>query len=353
MNIFKKLSKKAGMAPGSPVFVGEKKIEKPKITFLDYTVDYCEEKEVSTVEEVFELKVKSSTSWIDIKGLHEVELLGKIGTHFEIHPLVIEDILNTDHRPKIEDFGDYIFIITKMIEYDLESGKTITEQVSIILGKNYVITFQEKERDVFEPLRERIRKSSGRIRKLGNDYLTFAIMDSIVDNYYIILEQMGERIEAVEDELVKNPSEDILESIRSFKKEIISLRKSVWPLREVVNTILREESVLINESHHIYFRDVYDHIIQIIDSIETFRDVVSGLMDIYMSSISNKMNIVMKVLTIIATIFIPLTFIAGIYGMNFKFMPELEWRFGYFAVLAVMLVLGVIMLIFFKRKKWL
>ncbi len=286
-------------------------------------------------------------------GIHQLDNIEKIGEHFKIHPLVLEDIMNTGQRPKMEDFNDYLFIVLKMLSYDEEENETKTEQVSLILSSKFVISFQESEGDVFDPVRERIRSDRGRIRKMGVDYLAYSLIDAIVDNYFMVLEKIGEKIEDIEDELVKNPTPEVLHTIHRLKRELIFLRKSVWPLREVISRLERWESPLIDKSIDIYLRDVYDHTIQVIDALETFRDMLSGMLDIYLSSLSNRMNEVMKVLTIIATIFIPLTLISSIYGMNFKYMPELDWFWGYPLVYTVMLAVSAVMLIYFRRKKWL
>jgi len=253
----------------------------------------------------------------------------------------------------MEDFGDYLFIVLKMLHYDEEEDETKTEQVSLILSSKFVISFQENEGDVFDSVRDRIRSDRGRIRKMGVDYLAYSLIDAIVDNYFMVLEKIGEKIEDIEDEMVKNPTPEVLHTIHRLKRELIFLRKSVWPLREVISRLERWESPLIDKSIDIYLRDVYDHTIQVIDALETFRDMLSGMLDIYLSSVSNRMNEVMKVLTIIATIFIPLTLVAGIYGMNFKYMPELDWFWGYPMVYMIMLAIGVVMLIYFRKKKWL
>jgi magnesium transporter len=347
-----KRSKKVGLPPGTPVHVGEKKIGRVRIKIIDYDEAQFQEKEAKTVEECFPFKDKPTVTWINIDGIHQVDIIEKIGNHFNIHPLVLEDIVNTGQRPKMEDFVNYIFIVLKMLYYDETESKTKAEQVSIILGSNFVISFQESEGDVFDPIRERIRNDRGRIRKLGADYLAYALIDTIVDNYFIILEKLGEKIEDIEEELVTNPAVETLQTIHSLKREMIFLRKSVWPLREVISRLERWESPLIDKSLDIYLRDVYDHTIQVIDSIETFRDMLSGLLDIYLSSVSNRMNEIMKVLTIIATIAIPLTVITGIYGMNFQFMPELQWQWSYPLVLLAMLTLGILMIRYFRRKKW-
>lgn len=347
-----KRSKKIGLPPGTPIHVGEKKIGRVRIKIIDYDEAQFQEKEAKTVEECFPFKDKPTVTWINIDGIHQVDIIEKIGNHFNIHPLVSEDIVNTGQRPKMEDFVNYIFVILKMLYYDEKINETKAEQISLILGSNFVISFQENEGDVFDPIRERIRSDRGRIRKMGADYLAYALIDTIVDNYFIILEKLGEKIEDIEDELVTNPALETLQAIHSLKREMIFLRKSVWPLREVISRLERWESPLINKSLDIYLRDVYDHTIQVIDSIETFRDMLSGLLDIYLSSVSNRMNEIMKVLTIIATIAIPLTVITGIYGMNFQFMPELQWQWSYPLVLLAMLTLGILMIRYFRRKKW-
>lgn len=350
--LFKRRSKKTGLSPGTLVHIGEKKAEKVIIRIIDYDESKFQEKSVEAVEECFPFKDEPTVTWINIDGLHQVDIIEKIGKHFNIHPLLQEDILNTEQRPKIEDFQDYIFIVLKMLYHSETDNAVNTEQVSLILGKNVVISFQEREGDVFNPIRERIRGGKGRIRKMGADYLAYALMDTIVDNYFIILEKLGERIEYMEEELVTNPTPETLQAIHNLKREMIFLRKSVWPLREVISALERGESEIIKETTGIYLKDVYDHTIQVIDTIETYRDMVSGMLDIYLSSVSNRMNEVMKVLTIIATIFIPMTFIAGIYGMNFEFMPELKWQWGYFMVWFVMIAISIVMLVYFKRKKW-
>jgi magnesium transporter len=349
----RKSKQKAGLIPGTLVYTGEKKIDKIRIRIIDYDETQLEEKEVEKVEECFPFKDKPTITWINIDGLHDLEVIEKIGKQFGLHPLVLEDIVNTGQRPKLEDFENHVFVVLKMLYYDQEKGELEAEQISLIFGQNFVISFQERVGDIFEPLRERIRKGKGRVRKAGSDYLAYALIDSIVDHYFVILEQLGEKIEDAEKELAVNPTLETLQTIRTFKKEMIFLRKSIWPLREVVNSLERGESSLVDESTLIYLRDVYDHTIQIIDTVESYRDMLSGMLDVYLSSISNKMNEVMKVLTIFAAIFIPLTFIAGIYGMNFGFMPELGWRWGYFGILLVMAIVAVALIVYFKRKRWL
>jgi magnesium transporter len=346
-------SRKAGLPPGSLVHIGEKKAERTKITIIDYDGESFQEKEAESIEECCALRETPTVSWINVDGVHDSRLISDLGSRFGVHPLILEDIMTTAQRPKMEDMGDYIYIVVRMLDLVNKKNEVRSEQVSLILGSNFVISFQESEGDVFDAVRERIRSGKGRVRKQGPDYLAYALIDAIVDNYFLVLEKLGENVEEIEEALVSNPDRETLHEIHRMKREMIYLRKSVWPLREVISGLERTESELIKESTGIFLRDVYDHTIQVIDTVETYRDMLSGMLDIYLSSLSNRMNEVMKVLTIIATIFIPLTFIAGIYGMNFKFMPELEWRWGYFLVLGVMLALGVLMVILFKRRRWL
>ncbi len=351
--LIKRRSKKAGLPPGTLVHIGNKRVEKSRITIIDYDQTNFQEKEVKSVEECFPFKDKSTVTWINIDGIHQVEIIEKIGKHFNLHPLILEDILNTEQRPKMEDFEDYVFLVMKMPYFDGNDNKIRIEQISLVLGPHFIISFQETVGDVFDPVRERIKNGRVRIRNSGTDYLIYALIDAIVDNYFVILEKIGERIENIEEELVTELGKETLHGIHDLKREILFFRKSVWPLRELVSTLGRGESNLIKESTRIYLRDVYDHTIQVIDTMETFRDMLSSMLDLYLSSISNKMNEVMKVLTIIATIFIPLTFVAGLYGMNFEYMPELKWRWSYPLTLLVLVGIGISMIFYFRRKKWL
>jgi magnesium transporter len=346
-------SKKAGLPPGTLIHVGEKKVQDVRITYIDYDQQHFEEKQVPTVEECFRFKATPSVTWINIDGIHDVELMEKLGTQYGVHPLTLEDILNTSQRPKFEEVEGYVFIVLRMLSFSDDKQTVEGEQVSFILGENFVLSFQERVGDVFDQIRERIRNAKGRIRKMGADYLCYTLLDAIVDGYFAILERLGERIEGMEEELVTEPDASMLARIHALKREMIFLRKSVWPLRELIAGLQRSESGLFVESTGVYLRDVYDHTIQIIDTVESFRDMASGMLDIYLSSVSNRMNAVMKVLTIIATMFIPLTFLAGIYGMNFDHMPELRWQWSYAVFWVVVIVVAVIMVLFFKRKRWL
>ncbi len=352
--LIKRRSKKAGLPPGTLIHIGEKKVEEPKITIFDYDDQHYEEREVKALEECFVFREKPTITWINVEGVHQVEMVEKLGECYGFHPLVLEDILNTDQRPKMEVYGDYIYVVLKMLYGGNTNSLIKAEQVSLILGSNFVISFQEgREGDVFNPVRERIRSGKGLIRKMGSDYLAYSLLDTIVDNYFLIFETMGENIELLEGELVANPTTKTLQEIQKIKNEMIFVRRAVWPLREVISGLRRKESPLIKETTEIYLRDVYDHTVQVMDTLEIYREMLSGMLDIYLSSVSNRLNSVMKVLTIIATIFMPLTFIAGIYGMNFKHMPELEWRWGYPVVWLMVIIIGLSMLIYFKKKKWL
>jgi magnesium transporter len=346
-------SKKSGLPPGTLIHVGEQKTTTAKITVIDYDESDFQEKQVSQIEECYPYKEKPTVTWINIDGIHDVDIIDRIGKNYGIHPLLLEDILNTEQRPKIDDFEDCLFLVLKMLSYDTKQREMVIEQVSLVVGHNYVLSFQEREGDVFEPVRDRIRHAKGRIRNMGADYLAYSLVDAIVDGYFDILERMGDRIEDLEEELLSNPDVKTSQAIHFLKREMIFLRRSVWPLREVISGMSRKESPLIKQSTEIFLRDLYDHTIQVIDTIETYRDMVSGMLDTYLSSLSNRMNEVMKVLTIFASIFIPLTFVAGIYGMNFSYMPELGWKWGYFAALGVMAAMAISMLFYFKKKKWL
>ena len=349
----KKQMTKAGASPGTLVHIGEQKVDDTRITLIDYDEAHLQERVLDGIEEAFPLKDLPTVTWINIDGLHEIDIIENVGQHFNIHPLVLEDIVNTGQRPKTEEFEDFIYVVLKMLHYNENSGEISSEQFSLVLGPDFLISFQEIQGDVFKTVRERIRKPKTRIRKAGCDYLAYALIDAVVDNYFLILEKLGENIETLEEDLLENPSPETLQTLHEMKREMIYLRKQIWPIREMINSLVKGETSLVNESTSLFFRDIYDHTIQIIDTIESFRDILSGMLDIYLSTLSNKMNEVMKVLTIIATIFIPITFVAGIYGMNFKFMPELEWRWGYVMVWAIIVVVVGIMIGFFKKKQWL
>lgn len=347
-----KRSKKSGLPPGSVVHIGEKKIETPRITLMDYTPSQFTEKVVHSADECLSFRDNPSITWININGLSDTALIEQIGKGFNLHPLILEDIVNTEQRPKIEDFDNYLFMVLRMLNYDPLNKDIKSEQISLVLGHNFVLSFQEDIGDVWDGVRERIRNDKGRIRKEYSDYLAYSLMDAIVDNYFFILEKSEEDIEGLEEEIIQSSDKTLLPSIHHLKREMLTLRRSVWPLRETINSLMHSDNPLIHDTTRIYLRDIYDHTIQVIETIESLRDISSGLLDIYLSSVSNRLNEIMKVLTIISAIIMPLTLIAGIYGMNFEYMPELRWKWGYPGALILMVVIGTAMLLYIKRKKW-
>ena len=349
----KNYQKKIGQVPGSIIYTGEKSSSKIFIEAIDYDKDQYIEKELNNIEETFDFKHSDSVTWINLNGLNHVNDIEKLGTHYEIHPLVLEDIVNISQRPKIDEYDDYLFVVLKMLYYDKDES-IISEQVSFILGKNYVLSFQEAEGDVFDSVRDRIKHSKGRIRSMKSDYLLYTLMDAIIDHYFSVIEILGDKIEDFETDIfLGNIDNSINKDIRDLKKEILRVRRAIFPLREVISRIEKYEGHLIQKKTKNYYRDIYDHLIQVSENIDIYREMIWSLMDMYMTTISNKMNEVMKVLTIMASIFIPLTFIAGIYGMNFEYIPELQYKYSYFILWGVMIVLFIGMVIYFKRKKWL
>ncbi|MFH1283354.1 MAG: magnesium/cobalt transporter CorA [bacterium] len=350
---FNKFTKKAGLEPGTLMPAIEKKAESSRITVVDFDEKKFTDEEIGTIEESFPLLKSTTTTWINIENLNTVPVLEKLGQNLELHPLILEDIHNTSHRPKFDDLEKYLFIVLAAFSYNKDTHELNSQQISLLLGKNLVFSFKEHIDDLFAPIRERIKNSKWRTRKLEADYLLYSLVDIIIDYYFVVLEELNDGIEEIEIELLSNPTHRTLNKIYTIKHDLIMLRKSIWPLREVVVKLERSDSTLIKKATKLYIRDLYEHTIQILDTIETHRDMVSGMIDIYLSSVSNRMNEIMKVLTIIATIFIPLTFIAGIYGMNFKYMPELEWEYGYIAVWILFLGIGMALILFFRKKKWL
>lgn len=347
-----KRSVKSGLPPGSLIHVGEHITGEVTISLSQFNRFEVSIEKLQKLSDTMFNK-DDRIYWLNIDGLGDTNLIRIIGETLNLHVLTLEDILNTEQRPKIEDFGDYFFLVLKMLSFDNERKEIKQEQLSIILKDNIVLTFQEREGDVFQPLRDRLKLSESRARRSGSDYLVYALMDAIVDNYFLILEKVSDEIEIIEELILNDPSSDLINKLYRLKRNVLLLRKTIWPLREVVSFWGRSESKMIRNETQVFFRDLYDHTIQVIDNIESLRDLITGMVDIYLTTISNKMNSVMKVLTIIATIFIPLTFIAGVYGMNFVNMPELEWKYGYFGVMTVMFAICMLMLYLFKRKKWL
>lgn len=353
-----KLSQKAGLPPGTAVHVGERKSDKVTVSLFDYESETLRSLTVDNLEECLAYRNSSTVTWMHVDGLHDAKKIEEIGQLFDLHPLTIEDILNTSQRPKLDLFEKYIYLVIRVPFYDAIDKLIYLEQVSFILADNFLLTFQEQPDDTFDPVRERLRTSKGRLRTMGADYLTYTLIDTVIDSHFRVLEEISEDLETIEEELATQPSRETLSSIHSLKREMILLRKSVWPLRETINRMLRDDVPFIEERNRMFFQDLYDHTIQVLDTVETYRDLISGMLDIYLSVASNQMNEIMKMLTLYATIFIPLTFIAGLYGMNFNAekspynMPELNWFYGYPFALGLMAAVGIGLLVYFKRKKW-
>ena len=351
MKLVQKRSKKTGLPPGTLVHIGERKSGKVTVAVFRYTTTSCEELQVEQVDQLSP-PADESVIWINVGGVHKVEMVETLGKQFSLHPLLLEDVTNTDQRPKLDDYEAYIFLVMKMLS--LTDRKDIAiEQVSFVLGKNYVISFQENGTDVFQPVRERLRGGKGRLRQSGADYLLYALVDAIVDQYFAVLEHIGEKIEAVQQAVVDDPKPETLNEIHALKRQLLFVRRAVWPLRDVITNLSRSDCSFLQQPTKLFFRDVYDHVVQIVDTIEILRDMVSASLDIYLSSVSYRLNTIMRVLTVITTIFMPLSFIASIYGMNFEYMPELRSPWGYPLVLGVMAAVGVGMLVLFRNKRWL
>lgn len=345
--------KHIGQVPGTLIYTGTKSGSEILIQSFDYTKETFQEMVHQKIEDVTQFKSTDSVTWINVNGLHHIKEIERIGLQYGLHPLVLEDIVNTTQRPKIDEYEDYIFVVLKMLYYD-EDERIVNEQVSLVLGKNYVLSFQESEGDVFDSIRERIRHSKGRIRTQKSDYLMYALIDAVVDHYFSIVETLGNKIEDLETELFSGEAKETISSeVQQLKREILRVRRAISPLREVINRVEKMENPLIHQHTITYYRDVYDHLVQVSENIDIYREMIWSLMDMYMTSISNKMNEVMKVLTIMSTIFIPLTFIAGIYGMNFQNMPELDYKYSYFILIGLMVLIFVLMVFYFKKKKWL
>jgi magnesium transporter len=354
MKLRKKVHRIPGESPGTLREACDLPEERIDITVMHYNESFIEEKITQDIDEALTFVKDNTVTWINVDGLRNHKVLEKIGAKYNLHPLLLEDISCNEQRPKLDVYDEHIFIVVKMLKFDAKETCIIDEQVSFVLGKNYVLSFQEEDKkgDVFNPNRERLKGHKGKIRKSGADYLLYTLLDTIVDNYFIILEGIGEKIEELEDDLILDPSPKRLKVLYGLKREMIYLRKSVWPLREVISKMEKGETEILLPATKVFIRDVYDHTIQVIDTVESYRDVLASMVDIYMSSISNRMNSVIKVLTIISTIFIPLTFLVGVYGMNFDYMPELKWKYGYYLVWIVMIMGVGGMWIFFRKKKW-
>ncbi|MFW9920736.1 MAG: magnesium/cobalt transporter CorA [Candidatus Thorarchaeota archaeon] len=345
-------SSKVGLPPGTIVHTGPKLIDEIQIRITDYNESSIEEKCNASIEECVPHHDSSLTRWIDVIGVHDVRKIERIASNFDIHPLITEDLSSTQQRPKVEVMPNGIYVVVRSFDYLEETDEVHSEQISIIVGKGFVLSFQESLPDLFEPIQNRLHQQLSRIRRNLSDYLTYALVDMVVDRYFIVLEVIGDKIEELEDAIVKNPTEVMLRSIYSLKRNLLLMRKYIWPLREVVFRLNRDEATLIQPETQVYLRDLYDHVIRATDHIETYRDSLTTMLDIYLTSISNKMNEVMKVLTVISTIFIPVTFLASIYGMNFIYMPELAIPLGYPVLLISMLGIGITLLLYFRHVKW-
>jgi magnesium transporter len=352
--LFRRQGPPAGSPPGTLVYNREKRTDAVSIRIMDYSPGECHMRTPARIEDTFALRDSESVSWIDIEGLHDTELLAQFGEHFGLHPLVLEDILNTHQRPKLEEYDDYFYIVARM----LIAGKTPddpfhSEQVSFILGKRFLTTFQEIPGDVFDPVRQRVEQGRGKSRRLGPDYLLYSLLDAIVDNYFVLLQSIADRIEAVEQAIAVKPTPHDLDRVHRLRRELVYVRRNVWPLRDVVSSLDRSGSPLVSEETRVYLRDLHDHVMQVIEAVENFHDVLTSMQDLYLSTISNRTNEIIRVLTIISTIFVPLTFLAGVYGMNFHYFPELTWRWSYLGFWVVSIVVVISLLAFLRRRGWL
>ncbi|HCM04721.1 MAG TPA: magnesium and cobalt transport protein CorA [Oceanospirillales bacterium] len=347
-------SGKTGLAPGSLIHVGEVLEPVCSMSIVDYTKGKYEERVLESIDDIIKYKDSETVTWVTIEGLANVEVVERIGDIFGVHQLVLEDILNTNQRPKFEEYDDHLYIVLKCLLPGNEGFSVNHEQVSLLVFKNFVIMFKEKKDEVFHPILQRIRTSNGKFVSLGSDYLSYAILDFIIDQNFILLDLLDESITSLEDSLLEGePKPDMLYKIQRLKREMISIKRYVSPVRDLLSDMVHSESDLIHENTHLFLRDVSDHAIRVVESIESYREILTGLLDIYVSSVSNKMNQIMKVLTVFTSIFIPLTFIAGIYGMNFEYMPELKWKWAYPATWVAFISIPLILLVYFKRKKWL
>jgi magnesium transporter len=351
VKLVQKRSKKTGLPPGTLVHIGEQRAGTVKIALFNYAGARCDERIVTNLDEL-QPPIDETVTWVDVGGVHKVDVLEAFGKQFNLHPLLLEDIANTDQRPKLDDYEAYLFLVMKMLT-TTDRGDILVEQVSFVLGRNFVLSFQENGTDVFRSVRERLRGGKGRLRQNGSDYLLYALVDAIVDQYFAVLESLGEKIETLQERVMADPKPDTLKDIHALKRQLLFVRRAVWPLRETTNSFSRSECPFLHEPTKVFFRDVYDHVVQIVDTIETLREMVSASLDIYLSSVSYRLNAVMRVLTVITTIFMPLSFIASIYGMNFEYMPELKWEWGYPVVLGLMGLVATAMLIGFRQRKWL
>jgi magnesium transporter len=344
-------SKKSFLPPGTVEANTSLIAQKVVITIIQFNESFIQETVINNLSELKDYTTGNLVTWINVDGIHDASVIERLGIMYEIHPLTLEDVTNTDQRAKFEDYESYIVVMMKMLNYDTELH---SEQLSIVLKSNLVITFQENQGvDAFSPIRKRLKEAKGRVRRFGADYLCYALIDAVVDAYFNILEIVGDKIELIDEQLIAGPQPNTMQVLHTMKREMIYLRKAVWPMRDMIGTMERSQTELIKPSTDLYLRDVHDHVVRVIETIENYRDLINGIMDLYLSSLSNKLNEVMKVLTIISTLFIPVTFIVGVYGMNFDYMPELRSPYGYAVTWIIMLSIMLSLIYYFRRKKWL
>lgn len=343
----------AGTPPGTLVHTGERKVEHVGLQLIEYDAEHFVERKLERIEECYESALSLPVTWVNVDGLHDVELIAKVGREFGVHPLALEDVVSTTQRAKVEAYENHFLVTLRMLDFDPATESVSSEQVTLIVGEHYIFSFQEHPGgDVFDPVRNRLRASLGRVRSLGPDYLAYSLIDTIIDHYFHILQAIGDRVEALEDEVMTGATTEAMHRLHHLRRESMVLRRAVWPLREAIGLLYRGEVPLVHEETRLFLRDAHDHCVQVIDTVETLRELLTSTMELYMTSVSNRLNEVMKVLTIISTIFIPLSFLAGVYGMNFEFMPELAFRWGYPVLLSVMAGGAIGMLFFFRRKGW-
>lgn len=345
--------RKVGLPPGSLVHIGEVKTRHTELVVFNYDATQLAEHAARSLSELNLQVPENGTLWVNVYGLQDAALMAELGHAFNLHPLTLEDILNTDQRPKLDSFDHYLFFVTRFFSFDPIAMAIGSEQVSIILGHNFVLTFQERPTGSFDPVRMRLRADKGQVRKAGADYLAYALLDIIVDRYFIVLEQIGDDCETLEDELLKKPTSSVLQNIHKLKRETMELRRAVWPLREVVNALTRNEGGYFQPGTVLYLRDVYDHTVHFIESLESLRDLLAGMLDIYLSSLSNRVNMEVRALTVVAMLFMPATLIAGIFGMNFKVMPLLQNPDGFWIAMGMMATIAAVMGLIFWRRQWL
>lgn len=348
-----KRTKTIGQPPGTPIYTGNKTTQIPKITVIHYDEENFNQVTGTEFEECLREYQEKGVTWLNIDGLHDIQLIEKIAKQFKLHPLTVEDILNVDQRSKVEEYEGYIYATCKLIVWHQKTHTFSTEQLSIVFSKNFVISFQEHENTIFDNIRKRLSSSPNqRLRQQGSDYLVYRLIDTVVDQYFFVVEGLSDQIEKLEESIISSTKPQTPRTLYRLKRQLLLLRKAIWPMREAISHLSHIEGSMITSFTRLYLRDVYDHTVQAIDTLETYRDMITSMLDMYLSTLTNRMNEIMKTLTIIATIFIPITWVASVYGMNFEFMPELHWRWGYPIVLSTMLLITILMLTYFRRKKW-